>query len=207
MCNEPLSPDVVLEVDQLLKFAVAADFQPAVITYAMLLMNNPKSFDELESLLRKSIEKYHNPEAYSALGTHFINNKDKNDGMKLIEEAFKLGSHNASYILGKIYSPFCDLDGGVKKDGKIALEYLKQNTMAQAVYEIAKLYYRGCDGVEQNMSNALILYDRVKKELDYLPSLEEATKLPPPKKNHTFIIFIISILILILSLIAFRYYH
>jgi TPR repeat protein len=119
------------------------------------IMNPKKGFEILQEL----VDKDQNPEAILCLGVCYLEGEgvpqDKAQGIKLVEQAAKLGNAEALTNLGVLY-----MNGdGVESDPKKAVEYFTKavKNSEKAQFNLAMCYEHGL-GVEANEQKAFELF-------------------------------------------------
>lgn len=164
-----------------LAYCLTVNFPMAIYQQALQRMNQGDDMTAFH-ILSKLMQDFSYPPAYFLLGATLVSVQDNekvDTGIGYLKKASELGSVDANLFLGKVYTPF-NQDKYPQKDAKQALSYFEKATTSEspnphALYEMARIYKKGFDGVPKDEEKANTLYQEA-KALDKdgsLPELEE----------------------------------
>jgi hypothetical protein len=152
---------------QLLRHSANSGFVPAIVQLGDLFLNGPETFEEGMSLLNVAADRYGDDHARCKISMwNVLNGSEATHYVQFLRRAADQDIVLAHVYLGRVLSPMSDVPWK-EKDGRRALAHLEHAVEAdaseEALVELAKLLYAGCDGVTQDRQRAAKFYQHARE--------------------------------------------
>ena len=164
------------QIADFLQMSLMQSYMPAILYAIDMLEHEPDQEPQLLVLLDIASRIYRHPVAIYKLALYQIRHKNMEQGFSLLARAAAAGIGIAHSLMGQMLSPY----SGVDFPQKSAIEALKLfekvievKEEPIALYEAAKIYYNGADGVPVDENKANDYWNRAIKQQPNLPQLRK----------------------------------